>query len=1352
MENDETTERGAMRKQSEETGADVGAGDMERRASLRIERWGQKLLDFSARNRLLNMPRSSRQTIRLVPPDVAALEDALAANRPVAIRSIAETLGEQALADLAAGRMATADCRGAAEAELAANRLCAALSPRELGRRLSDLMHDARTGQEETGANTLFLAIGELQWMEAGCGANRKAYRAPILLMPVGLQRSSMADGVKLRRLDEETTVNTTLLEFLRSQFGIVPDGLEALPADASGVDVARVLGAFRESVKGREGWGVMEEAALGCFSFGKFVMWRELTAKSGELRRNRLVNHLAAGGGNFDDGVEVFPVDEVARHAEPGDLFCPVGCDSSQLAAVLYSEAGKTFVLHGPPGTGKSQTITNIIAHNLAKGRRVLFVSEKKAALDVVKTRLDRVGLAPFCLELHSNKTEKARFYAQIKEALDVPEASEPAERDRALADLMRCRAELDAYVKALHSVHPNGLTAYDCFAAAIRDGGEARPGLIDADCLTQERDDYLAARQAVRDLQNAYREVSADALAATPGLKADAWSPELESALAAAARSLSAAACALAAALDGVLPPLGISVRGDAMRVGDAVVGGCALGAVLGALKASGKASRRFFDASGRNTPGLLKELLEMRERHAALAEGLRSYRLDRLAELDLDSLAGRLEANSRRVWPLRFFGGRAIAREMSGFVRPGASRPDAASLVRDLPVMRELVALERAFREKAGCGIDETAEAPEGVREAAATADVKRAAFEAALGEYARFTADDVGAMSLGELALSCERLADRVGELRNVMRWRKAAGRAAALGAGAFAVFIAERGADCADAVRAFDAAYAAKMLSAILSHSPELAEFSGLGQDERVARFRELDAKCTGLARLAVVARLAASLPHRAGASRDADAELGMVRRECGKKTRRKAVRQFIAESRTILPALKPCFLMSPLSVAQYLPLESPPFDLVVFDEASQIPVWDAISALARGKQAIVVGDPRQMPPTSFFQKGEGDGEEDEEEEVAADQESILDECLAAGVYSARLDWHYRSRHESLIAFSNEHYYSNRLCTFPAASFSPSLGVKFKFVPGGCFARTGGKIRVNEPEARALVDYVCEKVRGGGARRRSIGIVTFSMPQQKLIRTMLEERRAADPELERLLPEDGEGAYFVKNLENVQGDESDVILFSIGYAPDEEGRFTMNFGPLNLAGGERRLNVAVTRAKEQIVVFSSIRASQIDAGEGGRTKAVGAAHLKAFLEYAERVGAENATAAPVSPSAPRAAAKGGGEGGDAFADAVAAFLAGEGYGVDRRVGRGGYRIDIALRRQDRPDGYVAGIECDGADYARQRTAQDRDVNRPGVLAGLGWHMCRAWCVDWALDRRRAQQRLLEEIRR
>ena len=1293
----------------------------------RIDRWRQKLLDFSARNHLLNIPKKSRQVIRLLCSDMSDLEDKIAANQTITIRSIAESMGEKALDDLLNGRMTPDQCKEIVTAELSHRRLCVMMPPREVVRRLSDLLHEARTSLEKSGLNTLFLTIGELQWVEPGTAAVRKAYRAPILMVPVRLERASMAEGVRMYRLDEETTLNTTLIEFLRAQFDLVLPGLDPLPTDESGVDVSLILQIFRQAVKEKEGWEVLDEATVGCFSFGKFVMWKDMTDRIDELKKNPLVNHLIGGGGSFDDGIEVFPAAEIGRQIKPGSIFCPVSYDSSQLTAVLYSQLGKSFVLHGPPGTGKSQTITNIIAHNLACGRRVLFVSEKKAALDVVKERLDRIGLTPFCLELHSNKTEKGKFYEQIKAALDVPETAVPGEWEQVIADFEKCRAELNDYIRELHRSYPNGLTAYSCFSQMIAHGTEARGDLLAFDCLTQTREAFRDARQVVQELQNASRSVSAEALKVIPPLKTETWSPVFERRLKTAVEELMRAAKELIPSSAAVSAAFGL--KDDA-----AVAGLAALSGFVNAVKGKPKVHRRILSGTGENDLELLKNLFELSERRQALAEALASYQLEKADEVDFDGVARRMEQNDKSFILVRVIKNSALVRELAGLVRLGGEKLTLKKLKQDLPQLRE-------YREVGATISKLSGEAPDSLavpsKEQSGDFDrflERQSAFVKKLEQMTEFADPSALPADLHQLVSGCEAALESLDDLRDVLRYRNTLARAAALGVGAFAPFILENDDGNLDAVEVFDDAYAAKMLDAILAQSKLLSEFTGSGHEERIAKFRALDARYTELSRKVVYAKLAATLPRRRSGPCPEGSELGTLKRECEKKTRQKAVRQMLAESTMLIPVLKPCFLMSPLSVAQYLPVDAAPFDLIVFDEASQIPVWDAIGVIARGKQLIVVGDPKQMPPTNFFQKG--DIEEDDPEETAiADQESILDECLVAGVFSTYLNWHYRSRHESLIAFSNEHYYANKLCTFPAASNSARLGVKFCFVEGGQFVRQGKEPRVNKVEATALVDYVCSEVLKPGYRKRSIGIVTFSLPQQNLIRTMLEERREKDPALEALLPEEGEGAYFVKNLENVQGDESDVILFSVGYAPDENGRFTMNFGPLNLAGGERRLNVAITRAREQVVVFSSVHGSQIDAGEGGRTKAVGASHLKAFLEYAEK----NGGAESVSETLPAH---------DRFSETVAAFLGKNGYQVDRDVGCSEHRVDIAVRHPDNPDAYLMGVECDGQLYAGQRTVQDRDVNRTGVLGGLGWRMCRVWSVDWAFDRKRAEEHLLK----
>ena len=1105
---------------------------MEDKATNRVTRWTQKLLDLSLRNRLLNA-RDSKQLLPLEGGDVAELENRLSADRPIAVEGASDKKQPDALRS--------------------------SLTPEETSRRLRELYRLAKTELEESGVNALFLALGFLKWRPKG--ANAKDYRAPILLMPVGLTRKNVREGYVLSRLDEDTELNATLVEFLKAEFGIKIDGLDPLPEDDSGVAVAKVLDVFREAVKAFPEWAVEEGAALGNFSFGKFVMWKDLSARADQLSAHPFVAHLMKGGGDYDDGVEVFPPEEVGAHIKYGELFTPLSADSSQLAAVLYSAMGKSFVLHGPPGTGKSQTITNLIAHNLAHGRKVLFVSEKKAALDVVHRRLEKVGLKPFCLELHSNKSGKTDVLAQFKEALEYVDKGTPKEWQRTVDQISNYRSELDAVVAALHKRQKNGLTAYDCFASKIAGGPKTLP--IDEDglkCCDWEEARIEAAREAVRTLVSGSRGTTPGVLNALGVVKPFVWTPEAERAVTERLRALLA-------------------------------------------------------------KPKILRAFVALFQGY-----GFAGFRKDFAARLE-KAIAAMPESRGAMRW---FASWDELAKKV------GPAFADSLS--------------EAVFH----------------------ALDRERGAGESGTGEVF----DEI----------------------------------------------------DPSQAVEVFDRSFAEATLNEILRVESALASFAGLKREEQVVEFRRLDAEYAELVKHAVRARLAESLPlGRLGDCPDG-CELGIIRRECAKKSRQKPIRQLLAEAHAMVGRLKPCFLMSPLSVAQYLPAEAS-FDLVVFDEASQIPVWDAIGVIARAKQCVVVGDPKQMPPTNFFQKGET-GEEDEEGNE--DLESILDECLAAGLHSAYLSWHYRSRHESLISFSNHNYYNDRLCTFPAARTTPRLGVAYRYIESGVYDAKAS--RTNRAEAEALVDYVFERLADPSWKRRSAGVVTFSMAQKTLIEDIFEERRAANPQFEDFFTDAGEEPFFVKNLENVQGDERDVILFSVGYAKGPDGKFLMNFGPLNRSGGERRLNVAVTRAKEQVVVFASCKGAEIDLN---RTQAVGAAHLKAFLEYAERGGSA-------------AADDGEGKLRDRFADEVGAFLKEKGFTVERNVGCSGYRIDLGVKDASRKDSYLAAIECDGESYASALTARDRDELRASVLRSLGWNVVHVWSADWALDRARAEERLMKEL--
>lgn len=561
-----------------------------------------------------------------------------------------------------------------------------------------------------------------------------------------------------------------------------------------------------------------------------------------------------------------------------------------------------------------------------------------------------------------------------------------------------------------------------------------------------------------------------------------------------------------------------------------------------------------------------------------------------------------------------------------------------------------------------------------------------------------------------------------------ELRGWCQWHRRRTEAIDLGLEPLVQGV-ERGSIRAEEIEAtFHAAYCTWWSAAVLGEDNVLRIFSADEHFDAIEKFRRLDTEYQKLTAAEIAARLSGKVP---GTNQlRPSSSWGTLRREMEKKTRHKPVRQLIQEAPDALTALKPCLMMSPLSVAQYLPADHSLFDVVIFDEASQITVWDAVGALARGKQVIVAGDPKQMPPTNFFARS--DDNPDGDVDVEGDLESILDEMLGASIPQRTLNLHYRSRRESLIAFSNSRYYDSSLVTFPAP-VHPDHGIRL-VRPSGFYARGGA--RHNEGEAKAVVAEVVRRLThtDPAISKNSIGVVTFNSEQQMLIENLLDDARSQRPDIEWAFSRETTlEPVFVKNLETVQGDERDVILFSVTYGPDLSGHVTMNFGPLNRSGGERRLNVALTRARSELVVFSTLDPKRIDLS---RTQARAIVDLKHFLEYAEQ--GASALGAAVHGS------KGDFE--SPFEEAVARALRSRGWNIHTQIGVSAYRIDLGVVHPDFPGKYLAGVECDGAMYHSSAFARERDKIRQSVLEGLGWTLFRVWSTDWWAHPTKAIDRL------
>ncbi len=1335
-------------------------------AAGRIDRWRKKLLDLTLRNRLLNFP-DSKKTIPFLCTDVAYLEDRLADGAAVRIISLPEQnpLGERdaALYRDVHGRDIQ---RGFAADALKRDELPSTLVARELDARLIDLHRQVRNDFAEGGANTLFLAVGFLRWKKKP--EDERSYRAPLLLVPVKLERRSASSRFAIRYHEDEPRFNATLLQFLERDFDLkLPQFAGDLPLDQSGVDVPGVLAMMRQAVRDVPGMEVVDETALSTFSFAKFLMWKDLTERVDALRQNRVVRHL------IDSPEQTFRADgetapfrderELDRVYAPADIVCLLPADSSQTAAALAAAEGRDFVIIGPPGTGKSQTIANMIANCLAVGKTVLFVAEKTAALDVVYRRLREHGLGHHCIELHSNKSDRRHFLGQLKAAWEHNERPDMTAWVEVNERLRLRRDTLNAYVEALHKRYPNGWTPYLALGTALKAAEAPAPTFSWTERDAHDEQTLRALEELSAELGLAYANVERRPALAL--VDASEWSSGWQDDLLSAAQALRATIDPLAQSLTQYLAALGLKPQEPCSRTEIT-----ALTALATALQNSrGHDVSIAFDKDFARCAEALDKLAQSIAAYREAEGGLSaSYGAASIRDLDPDALDRQLREANASFWPRSALGRRKVQKLLQSYAAQGEAVPE-----RDIPLLRrmkeclsaigqnllaekslpvdglstdiaavaQILALARELRDALrlpGRGAEDmqamlraVAACLDGmldhdmVRQAGDEFLVAAQAFQAARRRFANVAGqEEVAECEEPDLATLKEQLGALV-EARHLLRdWsalRLVRKRAIASNLSSLVELIESDAIHPGEARASFRLGYARWWLPKVLDGDPVLRDFRRFQHENAIQEFREIDDLVRSHASRRVIGAVAHGLPSVQDVSRNS--ELGLLRHQMELQRPSQSIRDMIGKMPQSFSRLAPCMLMSPLSIAQYLPPDQALFDVVIFDEASQITTWDAVGAIARARQTVIVGDPKQLPPTNFFGRNE-----DEEDVVEHEQdlESILDEVRAAGVPLRDLKWHYRSRSESLIAFSNHHYYKNQLVTFPSPVVE-DRAVRLHKVANGVYDR--GKSRTNRIEAEAVVQEAISRMKSWLKQpeeaRPTLGVITFNAQQQSLILDLLDAERRRDPELEWFFTEERVEPTIVKNLENVQGDERDVILFSITFWKDAAGKLAMDFGALNRDGGERRLNVAVTRARQELVVFSGFTADQIDPR---RTKALAVHHLKTFLDYAER----GAIALPAAETVTD------GDFESPFEEAVAEQLRQRGWIVTPQVGVSGFRIDLGVLHPDRAGGYLAGVECDGAAYHSSATARDRDKVREQVLKGLGWNILRVWSTDWWFD--------------
>ncbi|MGG4035849.1 DUF3320 domain-containing protein [Paenibacillus cisolokensis] len=1349
------------------------------------KQWERKLLDHTLRNTLLNF-RLTKAALPLLHFRLSELEDALADRQEFQLLPRPSDFNKtERSVDLFQSVSKDHPFAGLIHEEFLNRRLRANTSDKELVEKVTHLYRSARLSLEENGANTLYLALGLLQWYET---AESEIPRyAPIVLVPVELVRRSTSAGFVLRSRDEETQINITMLEMLRQDFGIQIGGLDPLPRDEKGINLAGVFTMIRRAVMNLPRWDVVESAFIGLFSFSRFVMWNDIRNRADDLAKNKVVASLMSGRMEWDPG-ESFPdAEKLDELYAPGQLLLPISADSSQITAISAALSDKSFVLHGPPGTGKSQTITNIIAAALAEGKTVLFVAEKMAALSVVQRRLEQIGLGPFCLELHSNKSTKKAVLEQLRQTLETAHTASPEEWNALAERLAAYRSELQEFCVSLHRKYNFGASLYEAIVRYDRVKSSSSSVTLDpviVGSMTQEQSMIWA--DLVSELRAAGEATGHPAGHAWSDAKCTAYTPsmrvQVEERLAVYATRLEEVQAAYFELVNRIGFPFERPTPEIMQRVGE-------VGELLQAVPEF--VPVRLLVAEGMDTAS---EQVARAAQHGSLRN---DSRLRILAQFTNEALNfdAQLALSEWRKAELQWFlpkylkqnriyrmlkrmavsGSAPIKQEtpetLSYIIQYQSENaalkqlePAAASLLgqlwnggeADWEAVKEVNDWVRKLHQSLLRLYQDEGQAQLARERLAGMLSAGRAAFLEQHGEViARFLT------AKQEFRLLEEQLADllkidfngldqkrgtatwfdyreqkaqqwrqHIGTLREWCSWRQVRERAITSGLSSL-VFAYEGGElQHQEVLLAFERAWWKAAIDYILEADKQLASFSGRLFEEKIKGFQETIERFEKLTRQEIAARLAARIPPLQNQAVASNSEMGILLRAIRSGGRGISLRKLFEQIPNLLSRICPCMLMSPMSVAQYLDPQYAPFDLVIFDEASQLPTSEAIGAIARGRNVIVVGDPKQLPPTSFFTTTTGDDAYDEV--VLEDLDSILDDCLALGMPQTYLLWHYRSRHESLIAFSNRHFYENKLLTFPSPNERKSSVIWHPV--DGYYDR--GKSKQNRAEAERVIGEIVRRLRDPELSKFSIGVVTFNSAQQKLIEDLLDETFRKDSELELAASRMYE-SIFIKNLENVQGDERDVILFSIGYGPDEQGKVVFNFGPLNREGGWRRLNVAVSRARREMHVFSTLRAEHLDVS---RTRVQGVQALRAFLEYAEK-----------GLSALRFEADQMKEEATGLEVQIAGALRKENYKVDLHVGASGYRIDLAIVNPDQPDDYVLAILCDGNSYKSGKTARDREMLREQVLRQLGWRIHRVWSLDWLDNPEREIQRIREAVK-
>ena len=1366
-----------LKKQMSEEGGQGGAAStLDLNVPPVVRRWLDSLLDLSLRNPLINYRGSNSVRILSAPGILGVLENLLQNNQTLTLVPSRPSKGSESTADTtildARGEVAGGGDSASTIAEALSKKIIITDFPEDSHKStLRKLASSAKTFMEETGSNGLYLAMGTLNWSVKNSKGESQAVTSPLILVPVNIISKNRGREYFLA-IDESSQVvpNFSLAEKLRRDLGINLEKLVNLVEDESGVDIDGTFDYIRKTfaAAGINNFRVDEKANLGIFNFSTYRMWRDLLDNWKKFQENALINHfINSPNSEFKDPVQGVTEEDLDYLVSR----LPISSDASQARAISMAMAGKTFILQGPPGTGKSQTITNLLARALSEGKRVLFVAQKEDARDVVAQRLESAGLAAFSLNLGDKKTSPRAIKEQLVKVIDIAIAADEVGYETARGEYEGALLPLQKYRNRLHEAGRLGESIYSALDKKLAVQGSTAlpiPGEFIANSTVEDKEllhrsiknladlgpqtgiastnpwsfttrtsdfsepelselkdlvrflrdsllviqnsspslAFLNAATSVEEITG-IRSLQFDEAKSVPQI--DFTSPTSQDAQRSARKSLEIFETSLKAT------PFDVN-RLDSLEVD------------VWITKAQ-EADTSFVLFKGMKQGGVLKKITAIlgtaitsdKTKTVAALESLRSLKArKKQAITDLTHIPGVridetvnfysqevLQAHSEML---------ARIEELTSFLSLTNCDPQTLEGLRapsSADALKALVGLgdktKRVF-EILASNVDSVARWSDGNKFGKKFAETVNEwavdGLEHSFSQLTRWVALNQAAQPLVEKSLN-EALSQLLTGKVNYID-----------GPNAFLNGYYETLVQNLRVERGFNTFEA----MTINNHVKNL--------ETAHSEIRDRLPRITGSE---LLARRGFGSSMKVGAIGDLVAAIKQPKN-------RTPIQTLLARHWGVVTKITPCVIASPDGCTRFLDASLPPFDLVVFDEASQIRVAHAVGAIGRAKAVIIVGDSKQMPPTSVAQVRNHDS--DEEEEKAADgllgfdMESILDHCEAALIPDIMLNWHYRSADESLIAFSNLKYYDGKLNSFPSPSTDRSLkGLSFEYVPGGQFLRGENdpvykpgktpkvmyKEQTNPVEIEAIMKHLAKRLKDPETQNDSIGIVTFNQRQREEIEEQLSE--STDPDIQRAWSEGvGGETIFVKNLETVQGSERDVILFSVAFSKNLKGELPLNFGPLNNAGGERRLNVAITRARKQVRVFCSFKPDELI---NRNPSSVGVAHLAQFLKMANKEEDSEELYVTREPHP------------DRMRKQVLSALKDAGLNAVEEVGLSDFKVDIAIYDPKDSTKAVLGILLDGPRWNSRETVSDRDCLSVSLLRDrMGWPAIeRIWLASW-----------------